>query len=178
MTRRYAFAFLIAAGGSAAADWTKPVEVLHDVTRAVAYRAKWDGTYLAVQVMLEPGWHTFSMDNNQRAAEKLAGRPSLGNDLPTEIKVSGGLSLEGRWHQTAPKDFSKPELQWYSFGFEKEAVFVAKARRTGAGPALLALRGQACTDKICKGVDIEIEVPIAARVSGPEVDLKTLVQVR
>ena len=40
---------------------------------------------------LQPGWHTFAMDNERRAAEKLAGKTSLGIDQPTQIKVSGGL---------------------------------------------------------------------------------------
>ena len=58
------------------------------------------------------------MDNRIRAEEKLAGKKSLGIDHPTEIKVSGGLEVEGPWHQTNPKDFSRPELRWFSWGFE------------------------------------------------------------
>jgi DsbC/DsbD-like thiol-disulfide interchange protein len=173
------FAYLLIAFTAALAEWTKPVEVLHDEHKAMSYRARWSAPYLIVEASLEPGWHTFSMDNNRRAAEKLAGRPSLGNDLPTSIEVSGGLEVDGPWYQRPPKDFSKPDLQWYSFGFEKEALFVAKVRRTtGAGPAKLEIRGQACTEKICKGVDVEIAVPLSAS-SKPDfpVDLTSLVRV-
>ena len=77
--------FLTALAG--AADWTAPVEVFHDVNKAISYRAKMSGEYLVIQAAVEPGWHTFCMDNVQRATEKLAGRPSLGGDLPTKIAV-------------------------------------------------------------------------------------------
>jgi hypothetical protein len=116
----------------------------------------------------------------QRATEKLAGRPSLGGDLPTKIAVGGGLEIEGAWHQTAPKDFSKPEMQWFSWGYEGQALFAAKARRAGAGAAQIAIRGQACTDKVCKGIDVEISLPVppAGKAEPPDVALKTLMPVR
>ena len=44
-----------------------------------------------IQASLQPGWHTFTIDNEKRAAEKLAGKPSIGIDQPTQIKVSKGL---------------------------------------------------------------------------------------
>src|SRR6188472_3567874 len=129
-----------------AAAWTAPVEVHHDDNVAVSYQARLDGGYLVVRANLQPGWHTFSMDNKLRAEEKLAGKKSLGIDHPTEIAVTGGLQTVGPWMQTPPKDFSKPELRWFSWGFEKQAVFAAKVQRKGAAPAKLQVRGQACTE--------------------------------
>ena len=85
-----------------------------------------------VRAAIEPGWHTFAMDNKQRAEEKLAGRKSLGIDHPTEITLTGGLEMAGPWYQTPPKDFSKPELRWFSWGFERQALFAAKIRRRAA----------------------------------------------
>ena len=91
--------------------------------------------FLVIQATHEAGWHTFAMDNKLRAQEKLAGKRSLGIDGPTEIAVTQGLELAGPWHQSVPKEFSKPELRWYSWGFEGQ-VFVCgqgstRGRRTG-----------------------------------------------
>jgi DsbC/DsbD-like thiol-disulfide interchange protein len=160
-----------------AADWSAPVEVEHDAHRVAAYRGKLTGDLLAVQVTLEPGWHTFSIDNERRAIEKLAGRKSLGIDQPTEIKLKQGLEIAGPWYQTVPKDFSKPELRWYAWGFEGQALFAAKVRRAGSGDVKLGIRGQACTETVCKNVDLELVLsgPSAAQ---SDIDLKDLVPVR
>ena len=100
------------------------------------------------------------MDNKLRAQEKLAGKRSLGIDSPTEIVFAEGLELDGPWYQSVPKDLSKPELRWYSWGFEGQALFVAKVRRVGAGLASIAVRGQACSDTTCKNIDLTISVPL------------------
>lgn len=173
---------LIAATGvetASAGDWTAPVEVLHEHQRCISYRARMDGEFLVVQTTIEPGWHTFVMDNKQRSAEKLAGRQSLGVDGPTEIALTQGLEIAGPWYQSEPKDFSKPELRWYSWGYEGEARFVAKTRRSGPGPVQIAIRGQACTETICKNIDVEISLPVNAAAGQPSsVDRKGLVEVR
>jgi hypothetical protein len=168
-----------ALGALAAGRWTAPVEVTHEGKRAIAYRAAVEGGYLIVEALLEPGWHTFVMDNERRANEKLAGKQSLGVDQQTEIAVSGGLAAAGGWLQSPPKDFSKPDLRWYSWGFENRALFAVKVRRTGSAPAQLAIRGQACTETVCKNIDVALTVPAGAGGSGsPPVDLKTLTPVR
>lgn len=164
-------ALLLAAG-----DFTEPVEVRHDDKLCLSYRARWSGDYLVVRADIEPGWHTFAMDNVKRQEEKLAGKPSLGVERPTEIKVAGGLTPAGAWLQTAPKDFSKPEIQWFSWGFEQQAVFAVKARRTGDAPAQLAIRGQACTESICKNIDVTLTVPVSGATAA--FDPKSLIAVR
>ena len=162
---------------SQAAEWSAPVHVLHEFKPCVTYRAKLDGEYLVVQATIQPGWHSFAMDNEHRAAEKRAGKPSLGIDQPTVLKVQNGLEVAGPWYQTPPRDFSKPELRWYSWGFEQQATFAAKIRRTGAGPVQIDIRGQACTDKTCKNIDVAISMPlIGPAESTSTVDLTTLVQ--
>ncbi len=167
------------AAAAGAAEWTEAVEVRHDFKRCLAYQARLDGNLLVIQATLEKPWHTFTMDNKQRADEKLAGRQSLGIDGPTEIRLSQGLELAGPWYQSPPKDFSKPELRWFSWGFDDQALFVAKVRRSGAGPARIEVRGQACTETVCKQVDVEISLPLAGAGAVPSgIDLKTLVPVR
>ena len=164
---------------SQAAEWTAPVHVLHEFKPCVTYRAKLDGEYLVVQATIQPGWHSFAIDNERRAAEKLAGKSSLGIDQPTILKVQNGLEVAGPWHQTPPRDFSKPELRWYSWGFEQQATFASKVRHTGAGPVEIDIRGQACSDKTCKNIDVSLSMPLPAPAEATTtVDLKALVQTR
>ena len=141
-------------------------EVRHDETLCLAYQATLEGGYLVVRAAIEPGWHTFAMDNELRAKEKLAGRQSLGIDRQTDITLSGGLATAGAWYQTQPKDFSKPELRWFSWGFERQAVFAAKVRRTGGAPARIHIRGQACTETTCKNIDVELPGPQTAATAA------------
>src|SRR5580693_10713429 len=114
-------AVVLIAGG-----WTAPVEVRFQEDLCLSYKARLDGPFLVVRATVEPGWHTFAMDNKQRAEEKLAGKRSLGIDHPTEIVLSGGLEAVGPWYQSAPKNFSKPELRWFSWGYEQQAFFVTR----------------------------------------------------
>jgi hypothetical protein len=173
--------FLLAAAAMAA-DWTAPVEIRYEDELSIAYQARLDGDFLLVKATLGPGWHTFAMDNARRVTEKLAGKPAISNDRPTSIVATGGLQTVGPWYQSPPKDFSHPELRWFSWGFEGQAMFAAKVRRAGAGATKLALRGQACTATVCKNIDLAISLPAgkpAGNPSGaPGVNLKDLEQVR
>lgn len=165
-----------------ASDWTAPVEIRHDDELAISYQAKMDGDLLLVKATIGPGWHTFSMDNQRRVTEKLAGKPAISNDKPTSIALSGGLSVAGPWFETPPKDFSHPELRWFSWGFEGQALFAAKVKRAGSGPTKVAMRGQACTASVCKNIDVTISLTDTKPGHGPGVNLglnlKELEQVR
>ncbi len=118
-----ALAVLIAARAWAAqpGDWSEAVEIRHEDDLCVAYQARQDGGFLVVRATLGSGWHTFAMDNKQRAEEKLAGKPPLSIDRSTEITPATGLETAGPWYQSAPKDFSRPELRWFSWGFDRQA---------------------------------------------------------
>lgn len=161
--------------------WSDAAEVRHDDALCISYQARLDGPYLVVRAVLGPGWHTFAMDNQRRADEKLAGKPPLSIDRATEISSSGGLDVVGPWSQSPPKDFSRPELRWFSWGFEKQALFVARVRRSGEGPARIAIRGQTCRETICKNVNVALSLRLAginpdSRLA--EIDWKNLVPVR
>ena len=160
-----------------AAEWGEPVEVRYDTTLCVTYRARLAGDYLLVEASHEPGWHTNAMDNKVRVAEKLAGKPALGIDAPTEITASEGLQVTGPWYQPAPRDMSRPELRMFTWGFDGQALFAARVRRTGSGAARITVRGQACTESLCKQIDVAVPVPPnRARTAPP--DLSKLVRVR
>ena len=178
MTIRNLLLLGLTAGAAFAGEWSRPVEVRHEDALCVSYEARLDGPYLVVRTTVGPGWHTFALDNQRRAEEKLAGQPALSVDRQTEIKAVSGLTTTAPWYQTAPKDLSRPELRMFSWGFDRGAVFAAKARRTGAAPVKLAIRGQACTETVCKNIDVVVNVPTPAKAGPPEIELKELVAAR
>jgi hypothetical protein len=174
---KYTLLILLAALASAA-DWSRPAEVRHEDALVISYTARLDGPYLVVRANIGQGWHTFALDNVQRVEEKLAGRPALSMDHSTEIAVAG-VQVEGAWHQSPPKDFSRPELRMFSFGYDRDAVFAAKVRRGGAGAVKVRIRGQACTETVCKNIDVPLTVfPPAKTATSAEVKLQELVQAR
>ena len=175
MTRLSVLLFIAALAH--AADWSAAVEVRHEDNLCVSYQARLDGPMLVVRATLGAGWHTFAMDNEQRAKEKLAGKPALSMDRNTAIAPMEGLEIVGPWLQSPPQDFSRPQLRWYSWGYDREALFAAKVRDSAGAGARLRLRGQACTDTICKNVDVTITLPHTSP-SASTIDLKDLVPVR
>ncbi len=147
--------------------WGSPAVVSHDDQPCVTYRAQVAGGYLAVEVKLEPGWHTFTMDNDKRASAKLAGKKSLSSDKPTQV-LPEGVEVTGPWLQSQPKDFSQPDLRIFSWGFEGSALFVVPAKATADTGSRVRIKGQACTQTVCKNVDVVAEVPaLKAAATAP-----------
>lgn len=171
MHSRLAGLFVLVAWAVSAAEWSKPVEIIVDDTICASYKARVDdGGNLLISLTLAKGWHTFAMDNQIRANEKLAGKKALGMDKPTSFAVSGGLAVDGEWRQPVLIDFSKPELRIFSWGFEKQALFAAKAKRTGADAKThIAIKGQACTETICKDINtaLDLDLTLAAAPAEP-----------
>jgi len=146
---------------------------------AVRLRARIEGDYLIVQATHEAGWHTYAMDNELRAAEKLAGKPSLGIEQGVVITVKSGGDVSPPWYQSAPHDLSKPELRWYTWGFDKEAIFACKRGPAGSEPVELQIRGQACNGKSCRSFNVELTAPPSASTGQqPAFSTDDLVQVR
>ena len=164
--------------GAWAASWSAPVPVRQGSTDCVSYRAKLSGEWLVVEVTHEPGWHTYAMDNERRAQEKLAGKKSLGLEQPTTIRVLGGLQLAGPWYQSKPEDYSKPDLRWFTWGFEGTALFAARVSVSDNGTPRIAVQGQTCNEASCHLVDIEIPLPRDGAEAPVEIDIKKLVRVR
>lgn len=173
---RLALVTLICAAGLQAAEWGKAVEVRHLDDLCVSYQAKLEDGALIIRADVSEGWHTFTMDNELRATEALAGKMSLGVDMPTQVNPVQGVDIAGPWKQSEPEDFSKPSMRWYSWGYEGEALFSAPAKAAGAGPAVVEIRGQACSDTTCK--NIEVMVPVGTAGAGPKTTLAKLIPVR
>jgi DsbC/DsbD-like thiol-disulfide interchange protein len=140
----------------AADAWGNPAVVMHDEKPCVEYKAQFASGRLAIAVKLEPGWHTFTMDNDKRATAKLNGKKALSSDKPTSIQAEG-LNVTGAWMQPEPKDFSQPELRIFSWGYEDNALFVTPASK-GEGPMRVRIKAQACTKTVCKNIDLWADV--------------------
>ncbi len=144
-----------------AGDWSTEAHALSvDGTPLVTCRSRLAGEFLVVELRAADGWHVYAMDNERRAKEALAGKMSLGVEQNTEVLVDNSLQVDGDWYQSEPKDFSQPELRWYSYGFEGTSLFAAKVNRGEAAVATVQVRAQACDTSSCVGVDAAMELSL------------------
>lgn len=160
--------------GARAASEPAGQEVWLGEDLAVTYLARVEGDWLVVEARHEPGWHTYAMDNPERA-EQASDRSTTEAELPTVITPSPEIVLGGPWLQTDPIDLSDPEILWYTWGFEDRSFFAARVERTEPG-AWVAVNAQACTDKLCAMVE-DLRVPVLTS-SAQSIDPATLVGVR
>ena len=162
---------LLGAAGPAAAQEPEapaPQEVWFGDDIAVTYAARLEGGWLVVEARHEPGWHTYAMDNVERAREA-TGRERPDTELPTRLTPSPEIELASAWRQTAPTDLSQPDIRWYTWGFEDRSFFAARVERADAG-GWVQVDAQACTDRLCAMVDA-LPVPVtrsAERSVDPE----------
>lgn len=153
-----------------AANWSEPALVEHDDQPVLSYRARFDGSHLIVEIKPEPGWHTYAMDNKQRQTAALKGRMSLGSEKPTSVVVGNGLAVTGEWRQSEPQDFSKPEIQFYSYGFGKTSLLAAPVKPE-SDKAEVTVKGQACSESVCRNVEVVLTVDLKP---GSREDLSAL----
>lgn len=164
-------------------EWTKPVVVSQRTGPCVTFRARVQGEWLLVEMTPQRGWHSFAIDNQRRARERLEGKKSLGLEASTKIEPVGEHLLVGPWYQPEPIDFSKPELRWFTFGFDSTAVFACKIRhatatRLGKEPVAIRVTGQACNDSSCRNIDVTIRISETQITDGVPALLQGLKPVR
>ncbi len=138
--------------------WSKEVIVRQGQDPVVRFQARLEHDYLIVKATHIGGWHTYAMDNELRAATALKGKKSLGIEQALEVRVESGLELDGLWLQTEPSDFSKPELRWYTYGFDQTALFACRVKKVTSDQAILRVRGQACSGDTCCQVDVVLKI--------------------
>ncbi len=136
--------------------WTDEVSVREAGVPVVRFSARVEGNVLLVRAKHGDGWHTYAMDNEIRANRALKGKKSLGVEEGISITTPDGEQLKGVWRQSKPRDLSKPELRWYTFGFEKTAVLSCEFDTPTAIPGSLRIRGQACSGETCLPIDLRI----------------------
>ena len=124
---------------------------------AVSYAARIEGDWLVVDVLHEPDWHTYAMDNVLRATE-VTGKERPDTELPTRITPSPEIELALPWRQTDPTELSQPDLRWYTWGFEERSFFAARLVHADPG-GWIQVDAQACTERLCAMVE-ELRVPV------------------
>ena len=161
-----------------AQEWSDPVVVRRRAEPVVTYRAILDGDVLVVEAEHAKGWHTYALDNVERARER-SGKEQPETELPTRIGLAGGLKIAGNWRQSPPEDLSQEAIRWYTWGFSGRAVFAVRVERVEGAEALITVSGQACDDSACQMVrDVVLNVPLAsASANAASIDLTELVNV-
>lgn len=171
---------VVAAPVSWTSDWSESAQLHRRLTTVVSYRAKLEGDVLIVEATHGEGWHTYAMDNIERARKK-SGKETPETELPTRLDVAGGLALDGAWYQTDPKELSQLDIKWYTWGWDSVARFAAKVKRVSGEPAVITIDGQACNSSLCSMVDglkLSLAVPSAEDFGSAEsaFDFSTLVE--
>ena len=153
----------------------------------MTYRAWLQEGHLVVQVEHREHWHTYAMDNVERARER-SGKDRPDVELPTVITLDGalhgGLRATGEWLQTTPREFSLPELRWYTWGFDGISYFALPVLRAAGdsadgGETKIMINGQACTAERCAMID-DLELILSMDTpppSLPQLDLSKLIAV-
>ena len=137
--------------------WSKEVAAGRGSNPLVKYQATLESGYLVIKAEHQKHWHTYAMDNEVRAKLALKGKKPLGIESGIAITVKG-LELDKRWLQSEPKDFSRPELRWYTFGHEGTALFACKLRELPKtdNPVGVKIVGQACSGDTCRMVKVSL----------------------
>ena len=164
-----------------AQEWSDPVVVRRRAEPVVTYRAMLDGDLLMVEADHAKGWHTFALDNVERARER-SGNAKPETELPTRIRVAGGLKVAGNWYQTPPDDLSQEAIRWYTWGFNGKAVFAVRVKRAEGAEAVITVNGQACDASACQMVrDAALKLPLpaagAATKLTPSANLSEMIEV-
>lgn len=150
-----------------AQEWSDPISIYRRREGTVlSYRAKFDSGYLIVEAKHGEGWHTYTMDNVQRAQKK-SGKEKPETELPTVITIDDGITTAGPWHQSIPKNLTMKEINWYTWGFENTAYFAIKAEKIAGSTATITISAQACNATSCSMVDGE-KITVALPQSLPE----------
>lgn len=151
-------ACLMIAVATADPTWSDEAAVRHGNDAVVRYQARIEDNYLIVKATHQKGWHTYAMDNEARALAALKGKMSLGIEKGIEITAENGLELEDSWLQSKPIDLSKPELRWFTYGFDQTAFFACPVKKLTSEDVTLRIKGQACSGETCCNVNVLLKL--------------------
>lgn len=158
--------------------WSKESQVLHGTTTVVQIRARVVGDVLQIELKHQPEWHTYAMDNEKRAKEKLAGQMSLGIQEGLSVQIKGDVKQTKGWFQSKPTDYSDPEIRWYAWGFSGTSMLATQVDLKESASLQIAISGQACNESACIIINESIEVPVTRSDDDADiVDWKSLVEV-
>ena len=138
-----------------ASEWSEALTInRRRAGLVVSYRAKVDSGYLVVEAKHGEGWHTYSMDNVERARHK-SGKEKPETELPTVIEIGSEVTTSGSWFQTTPKDLTMKAINWYTWGFVDTSYFAIKVDAIEGASTTLTISAQACNASQCSMVDAQ-----------------------
>ncbi|MCH6256349.1 hypothetical protein MLD52_07305 [Puniceicoccaceae bacterium K14] len=127
--------------------WSPMVAAWYGEEIVARYRAALFDKTLVVEATYSEGWRSYAMDNLQRA-EAVFGPGSM-SERPTQITLDENLTPEGEWRQTKPQDMSKPDIEWYTWGFEKKAFFTRQLTELPHQEFQVKINAQICNNNSC-----------------------------
>ncbi|MGJ8672180.1 Trx7/PDZ domain-containing (seleno)protein [Rubritalea sp.] len=139
-------------------NWSATEAIRKGNEIAVEYRATITNKHLIIEAKHHKGWHTYAL-NNPQLAIKLKGKVG-DQDLPTAITLPSNIKPSQGWLQSPPNDYSKPEIHWYTWGFEGTSYFAIALDEMPKQAIEVGIRSQACTSESCAGTfDMTLKVP-------------------
>lgn len=148
--------------------WSPVAATRYGEEVVIHYRAAIFGKKLVVEGKITDGWRTYAMDNPYRAMK--ASGPDAMSEKPTRITLDSSVKPAGEWRQSAPNDFSKPEMEWYTWGFKDTVYFTRELADWPDQDFSIIINAQICNDASCAMAnDITLKVPHAANAEAPPV---------
>ncbi|MCG8600862.1 MAG: thioredoxin family protein [Verrucomicrobiales bacterium] len=144
-------------------QWSASQYVTKGKEKILRYRAAVTDGHLLIEARHEPGWHSYALDNGIRS-ERVSGRTDGSHELPTSIKLSESVQTIGPWIQTEPNDYSKPDIRWYTYGFEGTSYFAVPlepGELKTTGNMEISITSQVCDSTSCAGTfELKLSVPV------------------
>ncbi len=160
-------ALALSAPLATAGEWSAPAKVRFGRTPVVEYRGKIESGYLVIEAKHAEGWHTYTMDNIERAREA-SGKENPETELPTRIEIGGRDIARDTWWQSEPKDLTMLDIKWYTWGFEDVAYFAVPLESTSGESLDVTIHGQACNASSCAMVDaVALSIPVSSETAPP-----------
>jgi len=159
-----------------AGEWSESKEIRQRRSgMVVSYKAKLDGDWLIIEATHGKGWHTYTLDNLERAQKK-TGKEKPETELSTVIELSGGLKPVGAWYQTKPKELSTPEIKWYTWGFENVSRFATQVELIDQSATTITINAQACNASSCSMVsDLQLTLDVPENLEKTENAVENLI---
>ena len=127
--------------------WSPAEAAFYGELVVVRYRAALFGSTLVVEASHTEGWKTYAKDNVHRAREVLGEAAEC--EQPTVINLPATVATAGDWRQTRPKNYSNPEINWFTWGFEGKAYFSIELESWPQDGFEITVSAQVCDSKSC-----------------------------
>ncbi|MEM7674304.1 MAG: hypothetical protein AAF212_13250 [Verrucomicrobiota bacterium] len=127
--------------------WSPAAAAYYGDLAVVRYRAAMFGNTLVVEASHADTWKTYAIDNAKRSKEAFG--ENAQHENPTVINLPETVAPKDPWRQTRPKDYSKPGMNWFTWGFEGKAYFSIELESWPKEGFEIIVSAQVCDPKSC-----------------------------